>query len=157
MKPALPLLLTLLCASGAVLADDAALLACRKLDDTAARLACYDAIPANSAKVGAPRAAATAAAAAAPADPAQSFGLENVRRPEAPKLIESALVGRIDGWGPNTQFKLANGQVWRVSDGSSGMLDPVTDPKVRITRNMFGTMFIEFPGTNQTAKVKRVR
>lgn len=154
MKPALPLLLTLLYASGAALADDAALLACRKLDDTAARLACYDAIPANPAKVGA---AATAAAAAASADPAQSFGLENVRRPEAPQLIDSTLVGRIDGWGPNTQFKLANGQVWRVSDGSSGMLDPVTDPKVRITRNMFGTMFIEFPGTNQTAKVKRVR
>jgi hypothetical protein len=152
MKPALPLLLTLLCASGAALADDAALLACRKLDDGPARLACYDVIPADA---DAPRPAL--AAAAAPADPAQSFGLENVRRPEAPKLIDSTLVGRFDGWGPNTQFKLANGQVWRVSDGSSGMLDPVTDPKVRISRNMFGTMFIEFPGTNQSAKVKRVR
>ncbi|MFK3737716.1 hypothetical protein [Massilia sp. TN1-12] len=154
MKPALPLLLTLLCASGTALADDAALLACRKLDDDPARLACYDAIPADA---GAPRARAAVAAAAAPGDPVQSFGLENVRRPEAPKLIDSTLVGRIDGWGPNTQFKLANGQVWRVSDGSSGMLDPVTDPKVRISRNMFGTMFIEFPGTNQSAKVKRVR
>lgn len=149
MKPSLPLLLTLLCASGAALADDAALLACRKLGDTAARLACYDAIPADAV---APRAAA-----AAPTNPEQSFGLENVRRPEAPKLIESAVVGRIEGWGPNTRFTLANGQVWRVSDGSSGMLDPVTDPKVRITRNMFGTMFIEFPGTNQSAKVQRVR
>jgi hypothetical protein len=153
MKPTLPLLLTLLCASGATLADDAALLACRKLGDTTARLACYDAIPADAAA----RAAAPVAAAAAPANPEQSFGLENVRRPEAPKLIESTLVGRIEGWGPNTQFKLANGQVWRISDGSSGMLDPVTDPKVRITRNLFGTIFIEFPGTNQSAKVKRVR
>nr|WP_314547708.1 hypothetical protein [uncultured Massilia sp.] len=149
MKPSLPLLLTLLCASGAALADDGALLACRKLGDTAARLACYDAIPADA---GAPRAAA-----AAPANPEQSFGLENVRRPEGPKLIESAVVGRLEGWGPNTRFTLANGQVWRVSDGSSGMLDPVTDPKVRITRNVFGTMFIEFPGTNQSAKVQRVR
>lgn len=149
MKPSLPLLLTLLCASGAALADDGALLACRKLGDTAARLACYDAIPADAS---APRATA-----AAPANPEQSFGMENVRRPEAPKLIESAVVGRLEGWGPNTRFTLANGQVWRVSDGSSGMLDPVTDPKVRITRNMFGTMFIEFPGTNQSAKVQRVR
>lgn len=163
MKPSRTLLplLSLLCVSSAALADDAALLACRKLGDTAARLACYDAIPADARAplvAAAPAAApAAATAAAAPVNPEQSFGLENVRRPEEPKLIESSVVGHLEGWGPNTQFKLANGQVWRVSDGSSGTLDPVTDPKVRITRNVFGTIFIEFAGTNQSAKVRRVR
>lgn len=151
-KQALPLLLTLLSASGAALADDAALLACRQLGDAGARLACYDKIPAGAA-VAAPRAAAAAAA----ANPEQSFGLENVRRPEAPQQIESTLQGSFEGWGPNTQFTLANGQVWKVTDGSSASLERSVDPKVRIVRNMFGTTFIEFEGSNNSAKVRRVR
>jgi len=148
---ALPLLLTLLCATGAALADDGALLACRKLGETGARLACYDAIPTGGA-------GATASVAAAPAPtPEQAFGLETVRRTDAPNRIESTLQGSIDGWGPNTQFTLANGQVWKVSDGSSASLEPSTNPHVRLVRNVFGTTFIEFDGSNNSAKVRRVR
>jgi hypothetical protein len=140
-------MLALLCGAGAASADDGALLACRKLADTGARLACYDAIPAG-AHAGAVPAAKTAE---------QSFGLQDMRRPEPAASIASTLVGKIDGWGPTTQFTLANGQVWRVSDGSSAVLDPMSNPPLRIVRNAFGTTFIEFDGTNQSAKVKRVR
>ena len=156
-SPPLPLLLSLLCASGAALADDAALLACRSLAETGARLACYDAIPVG--------ARATAARAAAPAatpavTPEQGFGLEQVRRkedPSQPKQIESTLEGVNEGWGPGTQFKLANGQVWKVSDGSSATLERTTNAKVKLVRNVFGTTFIEFEGSNNSAKVRRVR
>lgn len=148
---ALPLLLALLGASGAALADDAGLLACRKLGEPGARLACYDALPAGAAN-------AVAAPAPAPApSPEQSFGLETVRRSDAPNRIDSTLQGTIEGWGPTTQFTLANGQVWKVSDGSSASLERSVNPRVRLVRNVFGTTFIEFEGTNNSAKVRRVR
>jgi len=151
---ALPLLL----AASAALADDAALLHCRGLNDTGARLACYDAIP--LAPAAAVRAAVVATAAAQPAPaPEQSFGMASVKRaePEAPKFIESTIPGAFQGWGPTTQFTLANGQVWRVVDGSEAVLPPMQDARVRITRNLFGTMFLEIPGTNNSPKVRRVR
>jgi hypothetical protein len=146
-------------AGAAFAADDAAVLACRKLPDSAARLACYDAIPASA---DAPaQGAVPVAVRVIPARPAptaeQSFGLENVRRPEAPKQIESTLAGDFEGWGPTTQFRLANGQVWKVVDGSSASLERASQPKVRIVRNLFGTTFIEFEGTNNSAKVRRVQ
>lgn len=158
--------LFLLFAAGAALADDAAVLKCRALPDGGARLACYDAIPAG-APAAAPAVAATAAApapAAAPAvaTPEQRFGLEQVKpaaKPaaEEPKSIDSTIQGRFSGWGPSTLFTLANGQVWRVVDGSSAELPASTNQPVRIVRNFFGTMFLEVAGSNQSAKVRRVR
>lgn len=143
---ALPLLL----AANAALADDAAMLHCRSLNESGARLACYDAIPL----------ARTAAPAPAPTPtPQQSFGMETVRKPEAetPKFIESTIPGDFTGWGPHSQFTLANGQVWRVIDESSADLQTMHDPKVRIVRNVFGTLFLEIEGTNNSPKVRRVR
>ena len=117
---------------------DAALRTCRALADTAARLACYDAIPLA-------------------ATPAQSFGLEQARREETPQSVESSIAGQFAGWGPSTLFTLANGQVWKVVDGSQAELQPMTNPRVRIVRNLFGTMFLEIEGTNASPKVRRVR
>lgn len=160
--------LFLLFAAGAALADDAAVLKCRALPDTAARLACYDAIPVG-APAAVPAVAATAAAPAVPAVPAaaaatpeQRFGLEQVKpaakaAPEEPKSIESTIAGRFTGWGPSTLFTLTNGQVWRVVDGSSAEFPATTNQQVRIVRNFFGTMFLEVAGSNQSAKVRRVR
>jgi hypothetical protein len=140
---ALPLLLAGHAAIAAP-ADDSAILHCRSLSEAGARLACYDAIPVAPVPMPAP---------------AQSFGMETVKRaePETPKFIESTIPGKFEGWGPNTQFKLANGQVWRVVDGSSADLAPMQDPQVKIVRNIFGTMFLEIAGTNNSPKVRRVR
>lgn len=144
--------LSLLFAAGAVLADDAAILKCRGLPDGTARLACYDAIP-----TGASPAAAPVPARAPAAAPEQRFGMEQTRPTEtAPKSIESTIDGPFSGWGPNTRFKLANGQVWRIADGSSGEFPPSTQQKVRIVRNVFGTMFLEVDGSNNSPKVRRV-
>jgi hypothetical protein len=157
--PYLPLFL--LFAANAALADDAAILKCRALADQAARLACYDAIPAGAAPAvaasPAPVAASPAAAAAPAATPEQRFGLEQVKPAEAPRSIDSNIDGTLAGWGPNTQFKLANGQVWRVVDDSSATLAPLNNPKVRVVRNFFGTTFLEIEGTNNSPKVRRVR
>jgi hypothetical protein len=141
----------LLLASGTALASDASsILQCRALADSTARLACYDAI-----KVEAAAAPATAAN-----TPEQSFGMETIKKKpeqEQPQAIESTIAGDFDGWGPTSQIKLANGQVWRVIDGSEAILPRAHNPKVRIERNMFGTLFLHVEGTNNSAKVRRVQ
>jgi hypothetical protein len=153
--PAL-LVLSLLSVSGAALADDAAILTCRALGESQARLACYDRIPVGAQPAAAAAVAARAAAPAATAE--QRFGLEQVQRKEAePQSIESTIEGNFDGWEPGAQIRLANGQVWRVVDGSSAVLTPMKNPRVKVTRNMIGTLFLEIEGTNNSPKVRRVR
>jgi hypothetical protein len=154
MKKALLLsaqLCALLLASGTALASDASsILQCRALSDSAARLACYDAIAVD----------APTAPAAVAKTPEQSFGMETMKKKaeqEQPSAIESTIAGDFDGWGPSSQVKLANGQVWRVIDGSEAILPRAHNPKVRIERNMFGTLFLHVEGTNNSAKVRRVQ
>ena len=148
------LMFALLTASSTALADDTALLKCRTLSDTATRVACYDAIP-----VGVAGPAVAAAAAAAPArTPEQNFGLEAVKQREAqPASIRSTVVGDFDGWGPGSQIRLANGQVWRIIDGSDAVLPRTKDAAVTIERNVFGTLFLKVDGGNSLAKVRRVQ
>jgi hypothetical protein len=139
---------------GAVAFDDAALQRCRDLRDAAARLACYDAIPLTSGPT-----RSTAPSAAPAAAPASTFGFEARPAPTAPppiEAIESAIDGPFDGWLPRGQFKLANGQVWEVSDGSTAAYD-LKSPKVRITRGVSGTFFMAIDGVSQTPRVRRVR
>lgn len=142
----------LLLASSHALADDAAILKCRSVADVAARVACYDAIP-----VGVARPAA--AVATAPARSAeQDFGMEAAKQREAePKSVQSTVVGKFEGWGPGSQIRLANGQVWRVIDSSEAVLPGRTDARVTIERNLFGTIFLRVDGSNSSAKVRRVQ
>jgi hypothetical protein len=137
--PLLPLLLI----HGAAFADDAALRQCRAIAEVQARLACYDRIP----------------LAAQPSPAAESnFGMEAVKRKEAePQSVESTIEGDFSGWAPGAQIRLANGQVWKVVDGSEAVLSPMKNPKVRIKRNVIGTLFMEIEGTNNSPKVRRVR
>jgi hypothetical protein len=74
-----------------------------------------------------------------------------------PESMESTIAGDFDGWGPGSQIKLSNGQVWRIVDGSEAVLTRTNKPKVRIVRNLFGTLFMEVEGTNNSPKVRRVQ
>ncbi len=166
------LLLLTVSASGAALADDAAILRCRAIADVPARVACYDALPLSgvtaqatpAAAPAAPHAArtpatalASVAPAAAAANPAKDFGLSaDKRRPaDEPNEIESSIVGKFDGWGAKTRFRLANGQLWRVADDSEATLWERENPKVKIIRNSIGTMFMEVEGSKQAPRVRR--
>jgi len=142
MKNALTLLLLV---STTALADDATVLQCRSLADAASRLACYDAMPVGQAR---PVLAA----------PTADFGRETIT-PKAqaqPAAIESTIVGEFSGWRPNMRITLANGQVWRIVDDSATDLPRSGNQKVRIERNLFGTLFLTIDGSNQSAKVRRV-
>ncbi|MHA4871512.1 hypothetical protein ACXZ1M_27870 [Duganella sp. PWIR1] len=153
-------LVLLLAVSGSALAADADLLRCRTIADVAGRVACYDAIPVTTtALVAAAQAAAPAQASTPAAAPAANFGLSasQMRKSDEPNFIESTLLGRIEGWSPSTQFRLANGQIWRVADDSAGSVNEIENPKVKITRNNLGSMFLEIEGTNQAPRVRRVQ
>lgn len=140
------LLLLLLASGSALAADDASLLHCRTLGDAAQRLACYDAVPVG------------AAAARAPAPSAksmeQAFGLEERKVPL--QSFVSTIPGRFEGLNPNQQIVLANGQVWRVIDDSSGSVSGI-NLKVKVERNFLGTTFMTIEGTNTAPKVKRIK
>jgi hypothetical protein len=140
-------------ASGAALADDTAMRACRTVTESDARLNCYDKIELGTATAPRPPAAAMS--------PQQSFGLPPapmaVQAPVARiDAIESTIVGDFDGWGPATTFKLANGQRWKIIDGSEAVLAKNDHQKIKITRNFLGTLFMQVEGSNQSPKVRRV-
>lgn len=137
-------LLLLLLVSGSALADDAAIQKCRVMTDSGQRLACYDAIPLGAARAVQPTRQ----------EMEKSFGLPE-KKP-ALDAIQSTIPGSFDGWGPNQQITLANGQVWRVIDDSTGVVYG-TNLKVSIERSAFGTTFMVIDGTKKSPKVKRVK
>ena len=174
-------LFALMLVSGAALADDAALLRCRQVAEGPARLACYDAIPlpvrvplsalpagalaapatpaGAAATPSAASAAATGVVVAAPtrADMEQMFGREpavfNAQRLES---LESHIEGDFDGWVPGQRIRLANGQVWKVVDGSDDIME-LHNPKVTVKRGLFGAIFLDIDGAHRNPKVSRVK
>jgi len=131
-------------------ADDAGLRACRALAESAARLACYDALP-----LGVP------AARAAPATPArqapETFGIEQKAATQNRlEEIHSHIPGAFDGWTSDTTLVLANGQSWKITDGSSRRAF-LNNPKVTVRRAALGSFTLEIEGESRTPKVRRVQ
>jgi len=146
----------LLLASGSAAADDAAWLRCRAIADASSRLACYDAVVPHAGTARPTQAdPRPGASAGEPQRPAEQFGLETRSRGPALDEIESRIPGRFDGWGPKSVIKLANGQAWQVSDGSTGVYR-LDNPKVKVTRGMLGAFFLEIEGINRSPKVRRL-
>jgi hypothetical protein len=158
--------------SSVVLADDAGLMRCRAIGDSAARLACYDALAkqvegrfgqpkASAPTVAAPAASAPAASAPAPTAPAApsqtaaAFGLEN-RQPLELQSIRSHIPGRFEGWKANSRIQLANGQVWQITDGSSVMMW-LENPKVEVRRGALGSFFLDIENDKRSPRVKRIQ
>jgi hypothetical protein len=171
-----PLLLLLLLGTSSVrAADDAALLRCRAVADAAARMACYDAIPLAQQGAAATAAVTTSAAAATPAPAAvpqsaaakreadiAAFGAAQgepaLRAKDKPlQSYDTTIAGRFDGWEPNQTIKLANGQAWRVVDGSIGTMRAAVNPKVTVRKGLLGAIFLDIDGAYQSPKVIRVQ
>jgi hypothetical protein len=142
---------------------------CRLLTDVALKAACYDAIalpaPGSGVSAAPPPLAAPARAAATPVNPtataAASFGLP-AAAPVLPAAgtvvggaLESSIVGSFEGWQAQSRIRLANGQVWQITDGSEGVYSR-RDPKVRISRGTLGSFFLQIDGVSQTPRVRRI-
>lgn len=142
------MILALLGAGAAQAADDAALSRCRSMQDAAPRLACYDAIP-----LGGPAPAAAAPARQGP----ESFGIEQrVATQNRIEEIKSHIPGRFEGWTPDTTIVLANGQMWRITDGSTRRVY-LDNPKVTVRRAALGSFTMDIEGEGRAPKVRRVQ
>jgi hypothetical protein len=140
-------LIVLLIAAGLAsptLAQPDPLQRCRALADATARLACYDAIP------------AAPAAQAAAADKVKSFGLPQPASGSEPETVQSRVAADFDGWGPNQRIRLENGQVWQVTDGSSGVIRPGR-LQVTVRKGALGSFYLDFEGLTKSPKVRRVQ
>lgn len=76
---------------------------------------------------------------------------------QARTVVESTLTGPFDGWDSHSNFNLANGQVWKTSDGSSGSCQQLTDPKVTIKPMMMDSWLMYVQGCGDSLRVERVR
>ena len=147
-------------ATGNAYASDA-LLKCRALPDATKRLACYDAIDVNvplaQAKPAAPAASVGASAPRSAPTPsvATEFGLAPKQTAVGVESIQTTIKGHLERWQQGTRIRLANGQLWQVTEDSSGYCDCV-DRKVVVTRGAFGTYFLEIEGKNNSPRVKRL-
>lgn len=136
----------------AAAAQESALGRCRAIQEPAARLACYDALPLP----------APAPAAATPAPPPaakveQDFGLAETAKPaNRVDAITARIPGEFRGWQPQTVLELDNGQAWRIADGSS-MVYRLVNPSVTVRRGVLGAYYLEIDGLNTSPRVKRVR
>ena len=70
--------------------------------------------------------------------------------------FDSQVIGHFDGYQSGTAIRLANGQIWRVSDGSDAYMD-VDSPKVKVVRGSLGSYFMEFEGSNRSPSVVRIK
>jgi hypothetical protein len=121
-------------AAGPAVAQEAALARCRTITEPMARLACYDAIKPAADTIGLPTPEA---------------------RGDTPNVV-TTIAGEFLGWVPNGQITLANGQVWRVIDGSRGVYK-LNNPRVEVKRGALGSFNLDIEGTFQSPKVRRVR
>ena len=71
-------------------------------------------------------------------------------------VIETSIAGQFTGWWPKDRIKMTNGQVWQISDDSTGAAN-LTDPKVRIRRGFFGGYTLEIEGIAKAPSVKRLQ
>jgi hypothetical protein len=162
------MLYLLLLTSSVAMADDAGLLRCRGIADPSARLACYDALVPAAAEAKPAQAEVKPAQAEvkpgqvevkpaqAEVSPADRFGLERQGNKAEPDTIESSIPGRFDGWRPKAIIRLANGQLWQISDDSNGAYS-FDNPKVKVRRGVFGAFYLEIEGANRSPRVIRLQ
>lgn len=156
----------LVCAHTTAWADPvASIQQCRQLKDAALRVACYDAIALPVVVPLAVRPALTVTPATVISPPGVTpsvavFGLPAVVTRPTPgaalaAVMESRITGGFDGWQATSKLRLANGQIWQISDDSEGTYS-LREPKVRISRGSFGGFFMQIEGVTQTPRVRRV-
>jgi len=101
---------------------------------------------------------AAAVASAAPTAPSAAdvaaFGL--ARRADEIQDITSHIPGRFEGWSRNARIRLANGQVWQVTDDSTAFYNHLQDPKVTVRRASLGSFMLDIEGARISPRVRRV-
>lgn len=70
--------------------------------------------------------------------------------------IVTRVQGRVEGWEPGTEFRLANGQVWKVLKGSMKLRKPLDSPEVVLVPGVMGRWFLQVDEDAPKARVYRI-
>lgn len=132
---------------------------CKRITNDAQRLACYDEFFRRDASDETVRVNSNQKTLEQPSVAVAKVGAEKLPTPPATD-IETRLVGDFTGWSGKTVFTLDNGEVWQqtnnyVSDYSPR--SPILQPKITITKSMFGSYNMRIEGVKRTVQVKRVQ
>lgn len=142
---------------------------CASIKRDLKRLACFDRLSGNVTDYAvetmtsrqqasqATNVAERSAVAAVPtiSSPTDEFGLEAKSAADEVDSITSTIPGDFRGLRKDDEFTLANGQTWKVIDSSS-LFKRATNPKVVISRGVFGSYRIKVADLNKTLKVRRI-
>lgn len=82
-------------------------------------------------------------------DPASFVGLSD-------EPIRSRLSGNVDHWEPGYEFRLDNGQVWKVLKGSMRLRKPLVAPEVLVVPGIAGRWFLQVDEDLPKARVYRI-
>lgn len=149
-------------------ADAADVNDCKRIENAAERLVCYDELFKYSTT---DTGGDTDSALTRPESPEDSsdlhgesaaiaeFGAEQIQSPPV-SSVEARLVGDFNGWSGKTVFALDNGQVWRQTNNNIRDYtprSPIPQPKVTISKGMFGSYNMQVDGVKRIVQVKRVK
>ena len=70
--------------------------------------------------------------------------------------ITTRLKGSISGWEPGTEFRLENGQVWKVLKGQMKLRKPMDSPEIVLVPGIAGRWFLQVDEDLPKARVYRV-
>ena len=131
---------------------------CKRIANNTQRLACYDGFFPRDASDKTGQVDSDPKIREKPSVAVAEVGSENLPT-SAETDIQTRLVGDFTGWSGKTVFTLDNGEVWQqtnnyISDYSPR--SPIPQPKVTITKGMFGSYNMRIEGIKRTVQVKRV-
>ena len=70
--------------------------------------------------------------------------------------IRSRLVGSVASWEPGTEFRLENGQTWKVLKGNMKLRKPMQAPEILVVPGLMGRWFLQVDEDLPKARVYRV-
>jgi hypothetical protein len=72
------------------------------------------------------------------------------------RTIRSRLRGRVESWAPGTEFRLENGQTWKVLKGEMTLRTPLDAPEILVVPGVAGRWFLQVHEDYPKARVYRV-
>lgn len=132
---------------------------CKRISNDAQRLACYDQFFQRDASDEVGHVDSNPKIPEQTSITVAEVGAEKLPTPPATD-IETRMIGDFTGWSGKTVFTLDNGEVWQqtnnyISDYSPR--SPIRQPKITITKGMFGSYNMRIEGVKRTVQVKRVQ
>lgn len=71
--------------------------------------------------------------------------------------IDTRIVGSFKGWRGGTEFELENGMVWRQAESDIFAIPATENPRVTISKGLFGVWYLSVEGYSRRVRVERVR